>query len=46
MAQTVVDEQVQDLLIINGAKSDNNTNMIKQGYDSILKPYVESGEIN
>ena len=46
MAQTVVDEQVQDLLIINGAKSDNNTNMIKQGYDSILKPYIESGEIN
>ena len=35
-----------NLLIINGAKTDNNTKMIKQGYDKILKPLVEAGKIN
>lgn len=35
-----------NILIINGAKNDNNTAMIKEGYDKILKPYVSSGKIN
>lgn len=35
-----------NLLIINGAKNDNNTTMIKEGYDKILKPYVDEGKIN
>jgi D-xylose transport system substrate-binding protein len=35
-----------NLLIINGAKTDNNTKMIKQGYDKILQPLVEEGKIN
>ncbi|WP_028992096.1 sugar ABC transporter substrate-binding protein [Thermoanaerobacter thermocopriae] len=32
-------------LIINGATTDNNTKMIKEGYDSVLKPRIESGDI-
>lgn len=32
-------------MIINGAKSDNNTGMIKEGYDAVLKPAVERGDI-
>lgn len=35
-----------NLLIINGAKTDNNTKMIKQGYDKILQPLVQDGKIN
>ncbi|MGH4117518.1 sugar ABC transporter substrate-binding protein [Clostridium sp.] len=35
-----------NLLIINGAKNDNNTTMIKEGYDKILIPYVSGGKIN
>ncbi|MDD4681545.1 MAG: substrate-binding domain-containing protein, partial [Clostridia bacterium] len=35
-----------NLFIINGAKTDNNTKMIKQGYDKILNSLVEDGEIN
>jgi D-xylose transport system substrate-binding protein len=35
-----------NLLIINGAKNDNNTKMIKTGYDKILDPLVASGKIN
>ena len=35
-----------NLLIINGAKTDNNTKMIKQGYDKVLQPFVEEGKIN
>lgn len=35
-----------DLLIINGAKTDNNTKMIKQGYDTILNPLVAEGKVN
>jgi D-xylose transport system substrate-binding protein len=35
-----------NILIINGAKNDNNTTMIKQGYDKVLKPYLASGKIN
>lgn len=33
-------------LIINGATNDNNTKMIKEGYDSVLLPKVKSGDIN
>nr|WP_148866629.1 substrate-binding domain-containing protein [Thermosediminibacter litoriperuensis] len=32
-------------LIINGATSDHNTKMIKEGYDSILREKVERGDI-
>jgi len=32
-------------LIINGPESDNNTNMIKEGYSKILKPRIEDGSI-
>jgi D-xylose transport system substrate-binding protein len=35
-----------NVLIINGAKNDNNTTMIKTGYDEILKPFVSNGNIN
>ncbi len=35
-----------NLLIINGAKNDNNTKMIKEGYDKILSPLVLNGKIN
>jgi D-xylose transport system substrate-binding protein len=35
-----------NILIINGAKSDYNTKMIKQGYDRILSDKIKSGEIN
>jgi len=33
------------VLIINGAKSDNNTKMIKEGYDRVLSDKLKSGEI-
>jgi len=47
MAERIVDTMgTGNLLIINGAKSDNNTNMIKQGYDSVLQPLVKEGKIN
>lgn len=32
-------------VIINGPISDNNTNMIKEGYDKILEPKVKKGDI-
>jgi len=32
-------------LIINGAPTDNNTKMIKDGYDSVLKKYISNGNI-
>lgn len=35
-----------NVLIINGAKNDNNTTMIKEGYDEILKPYVSSSKVD
>lgn len=35
-----------NVLIINGAKTDNNTKMIKQGYDKVLKPLIADGRIN
>lgn len=34
-----------NLLIINGAENDNNTKMIKEGYDKVLEPYVSGGNI-
>lgn len=35
-----------NVLIINGAKTDNNTKMIKQGYDKVLRPLIADGRIN
>lgn len=47
MASSLLEKvKIGNLLIINGAKNDNNTTMIKDGYDKILKPYVSSGKIN
>lgn len=37
--------QSGNLLIMNGAQSDHNTAMIKEGYDRVLAPYVKSGKI-
>ncbi len=46
MAQRLVeDEDIENILIINGAKTDYNTSLIKEGYDSILTPYIEQGRI-
>lgn len=46
MAQKLVEkENIENILIINGAKSDYNTSLIKEGYDSILSPYIEQGRI-
>ncbi|MTI47133.1 sugar ABC transporter substrate-binding protein [Sporosalibacterium faouarense] len=33
-------------LIINGAKSDNNTSMIKKGYDKVLSSKIKNKDIN
>lgn len=47
MAEAVISRvKSGNILIINGAKTDNNTSMIKEGYDKVLKPLVDSGEIN
>lgn len=47
MANTILQSgEPKDILIINGAENDNNTKMIKQGYDSVLKPLESSGEVN
>lgn len=47
MASAILEKvKLGNLLIINGAKNDNNTTMIKQGYDEVLKPYVSNGKIN
>lgn len=47
MASAIVNSKKhENLLIVNGARTDNNTSMIKQGYDKILNPLVNSGEIN
>lgn len=47
MASALLEKVKQgNVLIINGAKNDNNTTMIKNGYDEILKPYVSSNKIN
>lgn len=47
MASALMDKVKHgNILIINGAKNDNNTAMIREGYDKILKPYVSSGKVN
>jgi len=33
-------------LIMNGARTDNNTKMLKEGYDSVLGDYLADGRIN
>ncbi len=46
MAQSVLDHiQEGQILVINGATSDYNTKMIKEGYDIVLQPEVKSGRI-
>lgn len=46
MARYAIDKAPEGrYLIINGPTSDNNTEMIKEGYDNILKPLVEEGQI-
>ncbi|MBB6215709.1 D-xylose transport system substrate-binding protein [Anaerosolibacter carboniphilus] len=46
MAQAVLDHiQEGQVLVINGATSDYNTKMIKEGYDIVLQPEVKSGRI-
>ena len=46
MAEVLVANQPRgNYLIINGAPTDHNTAMIKTGYDRVLKPYVEKGDI-
>ncbi|SET27607.1 xylose-binding protein [Natronincola peptidivorans] len=47
MAQHVLGKMAHgNLLIINGATSDNNTRQIKQGYNRILGQKIEDGSIN
>lgn len=47
MAKGIIENMpAGNLLIINGAKTDNNTKMIKQGYDKVLNPLVAEGNIN
>lgn len=47
MAEYLVERYPKgNYLIINGATNDNNTKMIKEGYDSVLLPKVKSGDIN
>ncbi len=46
MAEAVLESVPSgEILIINGATSDNNTAQIKEGYDRVLHQYIESGEI-
>ena len=46
MAERITDSMKgENLLIVNGAKTDNNTKMIKQGYDKILGPLEAEGKI-
>jgi D-xylose transport system substrate-binding protein len=46
MAQYVLNEvPTGNYVIINGPESDNNTNMIKKGYEEILGPKITSGDI-
>lgn len=47
MAQALVNKVPRgNYLIINGGVSDNNSSLIKRGYDSVLVPFVRAGEIN
>ncbi|MBZ4662958.1 MAG: ABC-type xylose transport system, periplasmic component [Caloramator sp.] len=34
-----------NIFIVNGAKNDYNTKMIKEGYDKKLEPYINNGQI-
>lgn len=46
MAQAVVDKiNTGNLLIINGATSDNNTLQLKKGYDRVLQEKLKDGNI-
>lgn len=46
MAEYLVNRMPKgNYLIINGATTDNNTKMIKEGYDSVLKPKIDNGDI-
>ncbi|MBN2897175.1 MAG: substrate-binding domain-containing protein [Clostridia bacterium] len=46
MAEALVQQVPQgSYLIINGAPTDHNTTMIKEGYDEVLGPYIKSGDI-
>ncbi|SHK36847.1 sugar ABC transporter substrate-binding protein [Paramaledivibacter caminithermalis] len=46
MAEYVLSEiNKGNILIINGAKNDNTTKIIKEGYDKVLKNKIESGKI-
>ncbi|MFT9497653.1 sugar ABC transporter substrate-binding protein [Anaerosolibacter sp.] len=46
MAQAVLDHIIEgSVLVINGATSDYNTKMIKEGYDIVLQPEAKSGRI-
>ncbi|NLV35578.1 MAG: sugar ABC transporter substrate-binding protein [Clostridiaceae bacterium] len=33
-------------LILNGSQRDNNSSMLKDGYYSVLKPFIDSGDVN
>lgn len=47
MAEYVVQKVSKgNILVINGAKSDYNTEMIKKGYDRVLKPLIDNGKLN
>lgn len=47
MAQWAINNmEGKNLLIINGAETDNNTKMIKEGYDKVLKEKLEDGSIS
>lgn len=46
MAQSILPHLPQgNILIVNGATSDHNTRLIKEGYDKVLKERVEEGSI-
>ncbi len=47
MAQWAIENMVgENLLIINGAETDNNTKMIKVGYDAVLDESLQAESIN
>lgn len=47
MAKSIAENlDTGNVLIINGAQTDNNTKMIKQGYDKVLKPMIAEGKID
>jgi len=46
MAEALLSQQpTGSYLIINGAPTDHNTAMIKTGYDKVLSPYINRGDI-